>query len=151
MSPEMKLEVCRINVNGAWLLWVYIMDGFYFSGLPRWYSGKEPTCNAGDSRDTSLISGSGKSPWGGHGNPLQYSCLENSMDKRAWGGLQSQGLQRVKHNWAQCHVLFCIFLCIIIDIIGKYIFSIKIKYETWNTKIFSRAHRLVILELGRTL
>ena len=34
MSPEMKLEVCRINVNSTWLLWAYIMDSFYFSGFP---------------------------------------------------------------------------------------------------------------------
>ena len=38
-------------------------------------SGKEPTANAGDARDVDLISGSGRSPGGGHGNPLQYSCL----------------------------------------------------------------------------
>ena len=36
---------------------------------------------AGDSRDVSSIPGSGRSPAGGHGNPLQYSCLENSMDR----------------------------------------------------------------------
>ena len=40
--------------------------------------------NAGDSRDTVLIPGSGRSPGGGHGNPLQYSCLENSMYRGAW-------------------------------------------------------------------
>ena len=36
--------------------------------------------NAGDVRDTGLIPGSGGTPGGGHGNPLQYSCLENPMD-----------------------------------------------------------------------
>ena len=40
--------------------------------------------NVGDLRDASLISGSGRSPGGGHGNPLQYSCLENPMDRGAW-------------------------------------------------------------------
>ena len=39
--------------------------------------------NAGDARDMSSIPGSGRSP-GGHGNPLQYSCLENPMDRGAW-------------------------------------------------------------------
>ena len=43
--------------------------------------GKEFACNAGD---LGSISGSGRSPGGGHGNPLQYSCLENSMDRGAW-------------------------------------------------------------------
>ena len=45
---------------------------------------KNPLANAGDMRDTGLIPGSEKSPGGGHGNPLQYSCLENPMDRGAW-------------------------------------------------------------------
>ena len=40
--------------------------------------------NAGDVRDKDLIPGLGRSPKGGHGNPLQYSCLENPMDRGAW-------------------------------------------------------------------
>ena len=40
---------------------------------------KNPPASAGDARDTSLISGSRRSPGGGNGNPLQYSCLENPM------------------------------------------------------------------------
>ena len=47
-------------------------------------SGKGPTCNAGDTRDSGLIPGSGRSPGGGHGNPLQCSCLQNPMDRGAW-------------------------------------------------------------------
>ena len=47
-------------------------------------SGKEDTCNAGAAGDVGLIAGSGRSPGGGHGNPLQYSCLENPMDRGAW-------------------------------------------------------------------
>ena len=54
----------------------------YF-GLPRWLSGKESACNAGDA-DAALIPGSERSPGGGHGNPLQYSCLENPTDRGAW-------------------------------------------------------------------
>ena len=45
---------------------------------------KKPSANAGDVRDTGWIPGSGRSPGGGHGNPLQYSCLENTMDRGAW-------------------------------------------------------------------
>jgi len=40
--------------------------------------------NAKDVRDAGSIPGSGRFPGGGHGNPLQYSCLENPMDRRAW-------------------------------------------------------------------
>ena len=54
---------------------------FLSKGLPRWLSGKESTCNAGD---VGSIPGLGRSPGGGHDNPLQYSCLENPMDRGAW-------------------------------------------------------------------
>ena len=50
-------------------------------GFPGDSDGKEFPCNAGD---LGSIPESGRSP-GGHDNPLQYSCLENSMDRRAWG------------------------------------------------------------------
>ena len=43
-----------------------------------------PACNAGDTGDVGLIPRSGRRPGGGHGNPLQYSCLENPMDRGAW-------------------------------------------------------------------
>ena len=45
---------------------------------------KNPPANAGDLRDVGSIPGSGSSPGGGHGNPLQYCCLENPMDRGAW-------------------------------------------------------------------
>ena len=45
---------------------------------------KNPSANAGDIKDTGLIPGLGRSPGGGHGNPLQYLCLENPMDRGAW-------------------------------------------------------------------
>ena len=45
---------------------------------------KNPRANARDARDTGLIPGLGRSSGGGNGNPLQYSCLENPMDRGAW-------------------------------------------------------------------
>ena len=45
---------------------------------------KNPSANVGDAREVGLISGSGRFPGGENGNPLQYSCLGNSMDKGAW-------------------------------------------------------------------
>ena len=66
-------------------------------GFPGGSVVKNPPANAGDTRDAGSISGSGRSPGGGHGNPLQYSCLENPMDRGA-GGIQSMGLQRVTHD-----------------------------------------------------
>ena len=65
--------------------------------LPQWLSGKESACNSGDAGDVGSIPRSGRSPGGGLGNPLQYSCLENSKD-RGPGRLPSMGLQRVGHD-----------------------------------------------------
>jgi len=45
---------------------------------------KNPTVNAGDIKDSGLLPEWGRYPGGGHGNPLQYSCLENPMDREAW-------------------------------------------------------------------
>ena len=53
-------------------------------GFPGGSMVKNPPANAGDTRDMGLIPGSGRSPGRRHGNPLQYSCLENPMDRGAW-------------------------------------------------------------------
>ena len=50
-------------------------------GIPRWLSGEESVCNAGHAGS---IAEWGRSPGKGNGNPHQYSCLENSMDRGAW-------------------------------------------------------------------
>ena len=52
--------------------------------LPRWLSGKESACSAGHTGDAGSTSGSERSPGGGNGDLLQYSCLENPMDRGAW-------------------------------------------------------------------
>ena len=56
--------------------------------------GKESACNAGDAGDSGLIPGLGRSPGGGNGNPLQYSCLENPMEEKP-GRLQSIGCKEL--------------------------------------------------------
>ena len=58
---------------------------------------RNPSANAGDIRDVSSIPGLGRSPGGGHGNPLQHSCLENPWTEEP-GGLESMGSQRVGHG-----------------------------------------------------
>ena len=64
-------------------------------GFPSGSDCRESVCNVGDSRS---IPGSGKSPGEGNGYPLQYSCLENSMVRGAWQGIQPLESQRVKHD-----------------------------------------------------
>ena len=56
---------------------------------------KNLPANTGDVRDEGLIPGLGRSLGGGQGNPLQYSCLEDPMERGAWQGYQSMGSQRV--------------------------------------------------------
>ena len=58
---------------------------------------KNPPANAGDVRDMGLILDYGRSPGGGHGNPLQYSCLENPMGRGAWRAV----VHRVAKSWTQ--------------------------------------------------
>ena len=53
-------------------------------GFPGGPVVKNPPANARESEDTGLILGSGRSPGGGHGNPLQYSYLENPIDRGVW-------------------------------------------------------------------
>ena len=63
-------------------------------GLLRWLSGKESACNVGNTGDVGSIPGLGRSPGEGNGNPLQYSCLENPMDKGTYRAI----VQRVGHD-----------------------------------------------------
>ena len=66
--------------------------------------GKEPT-NAGDIRDVGSVPGLGRSPGGGHGNPLQYYCLKNPTVRGAWRAIVprvSQSRTRPKQQHAAC-------------------------------------------------
>jgi len=75
--------------------------GFHKSNsFTRWLSGRESTCNAGD---VCSIPGLGRPPGGGHGNPLQYSCQGNPMDRRigyplhySWASLVAQSTGRLQ-------------------------------------------------------
>ena len=60
-------------------------------GFPGGSGGKNPPANAGDARDVGFIPGLGRIPGKGNGNPLQYSCLENSMDRGALFGYSPWG------------------------------------------------------------
>ena len=73
-----------------------------FLGFPRGSAGKEPACNVGD---LGSIPELGRSPGGGHGNPLQYSCLENPHGQRGLVGFSPQGrkesdMTATKHSTA---------------------------------------------------
>ena len=73
----------KSRLSCTWCIWA-----------SQWLSGKEAACSVGDAGS---IPGLGKSPGGGHGNPLQYSCLENLMDRGAWWGT----VHRVAKSWTR--------------------------------------------------
>ena len=64
-------------------------------------SDKEPACQCRRVRDAGSILGSGRSPGGGHGNPPQYSCLKNPMDRGAWRAT----IHWVAKNWTRLKLL----------------------------------------------
>ena len=81
--PRCLVVWLDIQRTGKLLLVVFRYDS-RLTGLPWGLSSKESVCKAGGLGDEYSIPGSGRSPGGGHGNPLQYSCLENPMDRGAW-------------------------------------------------------------------
>ena len=60
--------------------------------------GMNPLANEGDIIDTDSIPGCERSPGGGHGNPFQYSCLENPHGQKSLAGCSPWGLKRVRHD-----------------------------------------------------
>ena len=70
---------CLHIVKGSTNIYCYISGASQVAPVVR-----NSPANAAGVRDSGLIPGSGRSPGGGHGNPLQYSCLENLMDRGAW-------------------------------------------------------------------
>ena len=74
-----------------------LINGGFLDGS----SGKEPTCNAGDTREAGSIPGWGRSPGVGKGKPLKYSCLENPMDKGTWQAIV-YGVERLNTHRHMC-------------------------------------------------
>ena len=64
---------------------IFVYNICVYIGLPQWLSGKESTFSAGDAGDVGSVPGSGRFPGGGRSNPLQYSCLENLIQKSLEG------------------------------------------------------------------
>ena len=73
---------------------IYLLD-YLFSVTQVALVVKNPLANVGDVGDNGSIPGSARSPGGGHGNPLQYSCLEDTVDRRAWWAT----VHRVPKSW----------------------------------------------------
>ena len=77
--------------------------------FPDGPSDEEPASNAGDEREVGSIPGSGRSPGGGHGNPLQYSCLENPTDRGAWRAMVHR-VAKSQTRLKQLHTHACVYV-----------------------------------------
>ena len=90
--PFMKHTYFKWKI--VWTVWFLLCSNRCIYRLPQWLCGKKSACNAGTA-DVGLIPGSGSFPGGGRGNPLQYSCLENLMDRGSWWAT----VHRVEKSW----------------------------------------------------
>ena len=77
------LAVSSFHLVGICVLQKILGNVCQVFGLPWWHSDKESSCSAGATGEMGLIPGSGRSLGRGHSNPLQYSCLENPVDRGA--------------------------------------------------------------------
>ena len=96
------------NCPSGWCMQLFSVTYRFLVGFPGGASGKEPVCQCRTIRDVGWIPEVGRFLGAGHGNPLQYSCLKNPMDRDPHG-LQSIGSHRVRHNWsdlAHTHSVF---------------------------------------------
>ena len=85
-------------------------------GFPGGSDGEKSTCSVGD---LVLIPGLGRSPGGGHGNPLQCSCLESPMDRGAWRAtVEPMGSQRIGHDWVPRHSTVLARVAVMEDVMG---------------------------------
>ena len=87
-------------------IYIYICTHVGFQAAPVV---KNLPANAGDTRDSNSIPGSGRSPGGGHGNSLQYSCLENPMDRGVWWAtVHSIAKRQTRRKQLNMHTYICV-------------------------------------------
>ena len=95
-----------LHVRNTYLHYVYTFMGFLGGAVV-----KNSPASAGDARDLGSIPGLGRSPGGGNGNPLQYSCLGNRMDRGAWWA--TVHVVTESRTWLSTHTHTNTYICII--------------------------------------
>ena len=98
------------------------------TGFPGGASGKEPTCHCRRQKGQGSIPVLGRSPGGGCGNPLQYSCLENRMDRGAWRATV-HGVKRVRQDLGHTHTSLLLVKSKILLLLLFLIFNL-----TWESR-----------------
>ena len=106
----------------------------YIQQFPQWLSGKECTCNAGSHRRCRYDPWSGRPPREGHGNPIQYSCLENPMDRGVWWSIDYRVTKcQTQLKWISVHAcdrIFTYILSILCEILMISIWSLRKPTQT---------------------
>ena len=120
-GSRLDTALCEQVASRSISLYIYIHIYIYiYIGFPIGTSGKEPPASFGYIRDVGSIPGLGRSSGGGHGNALQYSCLENPMDRGTWQAI----VHRVAESWTslkQLSVCVCVYI-LYIHIYNIYMF-----------------------------
>ena len=112
---------------------------------------KKPPANAGDIRDVGLIPGSGRCPGGGHGNPLQSSCLENPVDRGTWLLMVHRVAKSQIWTWLkQLSMHACILVLLITaqnekktDMSIKRKISYKVQFIQWYSTLQKKDNELL--------
>ena len=113
----LKISICRFlcgqkkkNSNLVSIRCFPYSHPLLFMICSPWLSGEESAYNAGVTGATGSIPGPGRAPGGGHGNPLQYSCLENPMDRGAWQATVhgvTKNWIRLRRHGTRTHSIVC--------------------------------------------
>ena len=98
---------------------LFLVKNLSSLGHPWWLSGKESACNTGDIGDVGSIPGLGRSPRVGNGNPLQYSCLGNPMDRGAWWAT----VHSVTKSWTWLNMHILLFITTLPNLISHMMMS----------------------------
>ena len=107
---DLSQRVATVLINWSTPPCLIVLSPMYTShGFSGGTSGKESACQYRRCKIYKFDPWVGKIPWNGNGNPLQYSCLENSTDRGAWR-LRSMESQRVRHDWAHTHTASSSFI-----------------------------------------
>ena len=108
----------------CWYLMALSSGAWHFWGLPAGIVVKNPPANARDTRDVGLILGSRISPRGGNGNPLQYSCLENSMGRWVW--------QAIVHRVAKSRTWLSTHAYLIFNFLFLWRLYLAFLHDSWH-------------------